>query len=40
MTKFGCLVKFIAMVLQFHNGMLARVQNDGEISDPFMDEWN
>ena len=21
--------------MQFHDGMLARVQNDGEISDPF-----
>ena len=35
MTKFGCPVKFIAMVRQFHDGMLARVQNDGEFSDPF-----
>ena len=26
---------FIAMVQQFHDGMLARVQNDGEFSDPF-----
>ena len=32
MAKFG---KFIAMVRQFHDGMLARVQNDGEFSDPF-----
>ena len=23
------------MVRQFHDGMLARVQNDGEFSDPF-----
>ena len=30
MAKFGCPSKFIAMVRQFHNGMLARVQNDGE----------
>ena len=35
MAKFGCPVKFIAMVQQFHDGMLARVQNDGEFSDPF-----
>ena len=34
MAKFGCPAKFIAMVWQFH-GMLARVQNDGEFSDPF-----
>ena len=30
-----CPAKFIAMVRQFHEGMLARVQNDGEFSDPF-----
>ena len=35
MAKVGCPAKFIAMVRQFHNGMLARVQNDGEFSDPF-----
>ena len=29
------VVKFIAMVREFHDGMLARVQNDGESSDPF-----
>ena len=34
-AKFGCPAKFIVMVWQFHNGMLARVQNDGEFSDPF-----
>ena len=35
MAQFGCPTKFIAMVRQFHDGMLARVQNDGEFSDPF-----
>ena len=35
MAKFCCPAKFIAMVRQFHDGMLARVQNDGEFSDPF-----
>ena len=35
MAKFGCPAKFIAMVRQFHDDMLARVQNDGEFSDPF-----
>ena len=35
MAKFGCPAKFIAMVRQFHDGMLPRVQNDGEFSDPF-----
>ena len=35
MAKVGCPAKFIAMVRQFHDGMLARDQNDGEFSDPF-----
>ena len=35
MVNFGCPTKLIAMVRQFHDGMLARVQNDGEFSDPF-----
>ena len=35
MAKFGCPAKFIATVRQFHDGMLARVQNDVEFSDPF-----
>ena len=35
MAKFGCPAKFIAMVRQFHDGMLARVQNDGKFPDPF-----
>ena len=35
MAKFGCPAKFIALVRQVHDGMLARVQNDGEFSDPF-----
>ena len=35
MAKFGCPAKFIAMVRQFHDDMLARVQNDREFSDPF-----
>ena len=29
------VLPFIAMVRQFDDGMLARVQNDGEFSDPF-----
>ena len=32
MAKFGCPTKFIAME---RHGMLARVQNNGEFSDPF-----
>ena len=35
MAKFGCPAKFIAMVRQFHDGMFARGQNDGEFSYPF-----
>ena len=35
MAKFACPAKFIAMVQEFHDGMLARVQSDGEFSDPF-----
>ena len=35
MAKFGYPAKFIAIVRQFHDGMLARAQNDGEFSDPF-----
>ena len=35
MTKFGCPAKFIVIVQQFHDGMFARVQNDGEFSDIF-----
>ena len=35
MSKFGCPPRFIAMVRQFHDGMQARVQNDGEFSEPF-----
>ena len=35
MAKFGCPPRFIAMVRQFHDGMQARVQNDGEYSELF-----
>ena len=35
MAKFGCPPRFIAMVRQFHDGMQARVQNEGEFSEPF-----
>ena len=35
MENYGCPTKFIAMVRQCIDGMLARVQNDGEFSDPF-----
>ena len=36
MAKFGCPPRYIAMVRQFHDGMQARVQNDGEYSEPFL----
>ena len=35
MAKFGCPSRLIAMVPQFHDGMQAHVQNDGEFSKPF-----
>ena len=35
MAKFSCPPRYIAMVWQFHDGMQARVQNDGEYSEPF-----
>ena len=35
MSNFGCPPRYIAMVRQFHDGMQARVQNDGENSEPF-----
>ena len=34
MAKYGCLPRFIAMMRQFHEGMQACVQNDGENSEP------
>ena len=35
MAKFGCPAKFVAMVRQFHDSINARVQDDGEYSEPF-----
>jgi len=35
MSKFGCPERFILMVRQFHDGMMARVLNDGEHSEAF-----
>ena len=35
MAKFGCPPRFIAIVRQFDDGIQARVQNDGEFSEPF-----
>ena len=33
MVKFGCPLRFIAKVQQLHDGMQARVQDDGEFSE-------
>ena len=35
MAKYGCPRKFISMVQQFHAGMQAQVQDNGETSGPF-----
>ena len=35
MAKFGCPGKFITMVRQFHDGMLALVLDEGDCSDAF-----
>ena len=35
MVKFGCPSTFIAVVLQFHDGMMARVLNDSEQPEGF-----
>ena len=35
MAKLGCPSGFIAMLRQYHDVMQARVQNDGEFSEPF-----
>ena len=35
MAKFGCPSRFIAIMRQFLDGMQARVQNNGEFSEPF-----
>nr|VZI24438.1 unnamed protein product [Spirometra erinaceieuropaei] len=35
MPKFGCLQRFSQMVRQLHDGMLARITNDGDVSETF-----
>ena len=35
MSKFGCPDKFITIVRQFHDGMLARVLDNGDSSEAF-----
>ena len=34
MAKFGCPPRFIAILRQFHDDIQARLQNDGEFSEP------
>ena len=36
MKKFGCPDKFVPVVRQFHEGMVARVLDDGEELEPFL----
>ena len=33
MAKFGCPLRFMALVRELHDGMQARVKTDGEFSD-------
>jgi len=35
MSKFGCPVRFVKIVRLFHNGMMARMLDDRNASDPF-----
>ena len=35
MAKYGCSTKFINIMRQLHVGILAKVQDNGENSDPF-----
>ena len=35
MSKFGCPEKFVNIVRLFHDGMQARVKDDGQYSEPF-----
>ena len=35
MSKFGCSARFMKIVRQFHDGMMARVLDDGNASEPF-----
>ena len=35
LSKLGCPSKFISMVRSLHDGMMARVTENGDVSDPF-----
>ena len=35
LSKLGCSPKFISMVRSLHDGMMARVIENGDVSDPF-----
>jgi len=36
MAKYGCPPKFVTIVRLLHDGMMARVQDDGSVSEPFL----
>ena len=36
MTKFGCQSGFITIIREFHDGLMARVLDDGEASTEFL----
>ena len=35
MAKYGCPPKFVTIVRLLHDGMMARVHDDGSVSEPF-----
>ena len=35
LSRFGCPPKFLCMIRAFHEGMMARVIENGDVSDPF-----
>ena len=35
LSKIGCPAKFVSIIQSFHEGMSARVQENGDISEPF-----
>lgn len=35
LTKLGCPPKFVQIIKSFHDGMMARIVENGEVSDPF-----
>ena len=35
LSRLGCPVKFVSMIKAFHEGMMARVTENGDVSEPF-----